>query len=134
MFLAMESYRDSCYSCRFASIHKPADITAGDFFGLASDYPEISTALGAKNGVSCLLVRSKKGRELLHKAEGRLRAVPISVEAAQFSHMQLCAPPTYSGMRKKLFEIYKKSGMMGLQRWYRARDALFFLPKLLLKK
>ena len=134
MFLAMESYRDSCYSCRFASIHKPADITAGDFFELASDYPEVSTALGAKNGVSCLLVRSKKGRELLHKAEGRLRAVPISLEAAQFSHMQLCAPPTYSDMRNKLFEIYKKSGMTGLQRWYRARDALFFLQKLLLKK
>lgn len=52
--------RDTCYNCSFKSNNRVSDITLADFWGIEKVYPEIKN----DNGVSLVLINSKKGREL----------------------------------------------------------------------
>ena len=52
--------RDSCYSCPYASINKPSDITMGDFWGIEK-YVDISNI---QKGCSMIIARTEKARNL----------------------------------------------------------------------
>lgn len=55
-----QDMRPSCYNCQFKGIRRPVDITLGDFWGVEKQFPDIDT----HNGVSCVIVQSKKGDKL----------------------------------------------------------------------
>ncbi len=58
---AFKTYsKNSCFNCQFKGKNHVADITIGDYWGIKSAMPEFN-----KNGVSIMLIRSKKGEELL---------------------------------------------------------------------
>lgn len=61
-FLGNLSLRDSCFNCKYRSLHRSSDITIADFWGLEK-------LTGKKNhtGVSMVLTNSQKGEDLLHK-------------------------------------------------------------------
>ena len=61
-FLRGETYRESCYVCKYANMKRVGDITIGDFWGVEKYYPNIHN----ENGVSCCIVNSKKGKELFN--------------------------------------------------------------------
>ena len=65
-FLSNLSLRDSCFNCKYRSLHKPSDITIADFWG-------IEKLIGKKNhtGVSMVLTHSVKGEVLLQKSTSR---------------------------------------------------------------
>lgn len=54
--------RESCYKCPFSSMHRPGDLTLGDFFGFQHTRPELEH----KEGLSLILVNSEKGHSLLN--------------------------------------------------------------------
>ena len=60
-FLTGQVLRESCYHCPFASMKRPGDITLGDFWGYQKTRPELKH----NEGLSLLLVNSKKGEELV---------------------------------------------------------------------
>ena len=62
-FMAEQTNRFSCYNCQYACAHRASDITIGDLWGAAAPAGDCS------NGVSLVVVHSKKGRELLSWAE-----------------------------------------------------------------
>lgn len=51
--------RSSCYNCKFKGENSWADITIGDYWGVNKESP-----VYAKEGVSLVLVRTRKGEEL----------------------------------------------------------------------
>lgn len=51
------SLRESCFSCRYRTKNRAADITVADFWGLEKYYPE----LPSKQGVCAIQVNSSKG-------------------------------------------------------------------------
>ena len=53
--------RPGCYSCNFRGENHKSDITVCDFWGLEKNMPGYNP-----DGVSALLVRSEKGRELIN--------------------------------------------------------------------
>ena len=65
-FLSNLSLRDSCFNCKYRSLHKPSDITIADFWG-------IEKLIGKKNhtGVSMVLTHSGKGEALVQKSSSR---------------------------------------------------------------
>lgn len=65
-FLSNLSLRDSCFNCKYRSLHKPSDITIADFWG-------IEKLIGKKNhtGVSMVLTHSDKGEALVQKSSSR---------------------------------------------------------------
>ncbi len=65
-FIASDCYRESCYECRFANMHRPGDLTAGDFWGISQVCPEfVSSGADLPAGISSVLVNTEKGQALL---------------------------------------------------------------------
>lgn len=61
LFLSDVALRESCYDCNFKIGNKYSDITLGDFWGVKKYYPEMYN----KNGVSCIIVNTEKGKEVI---------------------------------------------------------------------
>lgn len=126
MFMGSESYQEACYQCPYASIDKPADITAGDYFEIREDYPELLTGHNALNidlGISSMIVHSRKGNALLCEAKDLLKCVEIDLQKVVHSHSQLQRPSMYTD-RVKLLDIYRDQGFSGLDRFYRKQNFL----------
>lgn len=73
IFYSKLSLRESCYKCSYATFNKPSDITIGDFWGVEKVLP----LLDDNKGVSLVMARTDKGKELVNKIEitGILRSV-----------------------------------------------------------
>lgn len=123
MFLQMESYREGCYHCKFASINKPADITLGDFFGAEQSCPDAFESLGEcrKNGVSLVMVNTDNGGSLLSRQDMELVEVPL--KATMAAHEQLCQPSGYTDMRLSLIDKYS-NGFKNVVQAYRLETCL----------
>lgn len=52
--------REGCFSCRFKGANHRADLVLGDYWGLDPSEPGFN-----KNGVSVVVIRTEKGRELI---------------------------------------------------------------------
>ena len=68
--------RDSCYSCKFANLHRMGDITIGDFWNIKNIKPEFEDTLG----VSSVFVNSKKGKELFENICNNFELFECEVE------------------------------------------------------
>ena len=62
-FLKNFSLRESCYTCRFATIPRQGDLTIGDYWGVRAKYPEYDCD---DKGTSLILVNSGKGQTWLN--------------------------------------------------------------------
>ena len=135
LFMSMNSYRDCCYHCKFASLDKPSDVTVGDYFEIKDDYPDIyDRELKGRFSISCVLVRSSKGKELLDMCGNGLKLIPVEAEKVQASHGNLRKPSQYSSLRKSFFNTLRRSGFAGVEGYFRRRDALMVLPKIVFKR
>lgn len=90
-FFDGHTFRDSCYTCRYACTKRAFDITIGDFWGLgreisASEIPE------HKYGCSVMLPTSKKGQELLKAVSPLMNLYPRDIEEAVRGNAQLRFP------------------------------------------
>lgn len=96
-FIDGYSYRDSCYTCRYATPHRVSDVTIGDFWGLSKEveHDEI-------NGCSCILPITTKGLDLVRKSNLKLIERPI--DEAVNGNSQLRHPSPLK-RRAKLFRI-----------------------------
>ena len=100
---------ECCYSCRFASTSRCADVTLGDFWGVERLHPE----LGEKetDGVSLLLLNTDKGRAvgefLRNMPQVRWEEHPIC--AAARSNKQLTAPAQRHVWRDSFYKYLEKT-------------------------
>ncbi len=70
--------RGSCYQCDFVSKNRVGDITLGDFWGFKLAHPELKKE--DKYGISCVLINSRKGMDLLSSANNILSLHKSSLE------------------------------------------------------
>lgn len=69
LFLADVALRESCFNCNFKLGNKYSDITLGDFWGIKDKYPEMYD----KNGVSAIIINSKKGSRIFELISDELK-------------------------------------------------------------
>ncbi len=67
------SIHKTCSQCHFRSVYRPSDITMGDFHGLKKMYPSIEQY----KGLSCLIVNSRKGEDILKFLNLDLIEIPL---------------------------------------------------------
>ena len=108
-------YRDSCYKCPYANENRPADITLGDYWGIEKQHPELLGKNGwdESKGISCVIINTKKGKELLEHADCDIRVTTF--EKIKKGNAQL-TEPSKEGKRSEIFGIYKQFGWKGLQK------------------
>lgn len=114
LFLDGEIYRSSCYSCPYASKDRIGDVTIGDYWGVDKYSPELLSENGGrfdvKSGVSCVLVNSEKGKEILDLVTDSLELEKIDLSKVLILNTQLREPAKHTSARDKVFKAYLKEG------------------------
>lgn len=112
LFLPNIILRPSCYQCPFACLHRPSDITIGDFWGIENSMPEFEDA----KGVSLVLTSTPKGRLLLQSVEDRLDV--RSVRPEQGMQWNLKKPSVPSPKTDAFWADYQAHGFEYVVRKY----------------
>ena len=60
-YMYADSYRESCYQCKYTNINRVSDITLGDFWGIE----KLDTTLNVSHGCSAVIINTIKGESLL---------------------------------------------------------------------
>ena len=81
--------RESCYRCRFACEERIADITLGDYWGIAKVHPEFD----ARRGASLILANTDKGIQSVKAAQNHMVLVPSALKDMQRYNGNLKSPP-----------------------------------------
>ena len=102
-FLHGDIYRDSCYTCPYASLNRPGDFTMGDFWGVE----KLGLELQTREGCSLVLTNTPRGQALLEDLGDVLRLEEVTLEQACRGNVQLSHPPALSGERPRLIREYE---------------------------
>ena len=126
LFLRGESYRASCYQCPFACPQRAGDITLGDFWGIENVHPQMLKENGgdldSRAGVSCLLVNTPAGEQLLENWGSALQRLPSTPEMIGRNNTQLNRPSQHTPFRDQVATLWEKGGYAALyRRWTRRR-------------
>ena len=77
-FLFCESFRESCYTCKYANIDRIGDVTIGDFWGFRNFYK--GKAINYRKGVSVCIFNTEKGLTLLNDIQNKFFVFDSSIE------------------------------------------------------
>ncbi len=127
-FLDGETYRDSCYCCPYACPKRVGDITIGDYWGIKDYDPQLLVENGGvfdiKEGISCLIVNNKRGKELLKNFGDNIQKEIVDIRHVMQINKQLQEPAKYTKMRKKIFSTYTKKGYSAVEKMFKIQWSL----------
>ena len=104
-FLAPLTFRDSCFSCRYATISRCGDFTLGDFWGLGND-----SGLELGKGVSAVLLNTEKAIAVWNEIKGQCVCVKRDIVEAQKGNGQLQVPSVKHCNYEKFVSLYPSVG------------------------
>ena len=132
LFLEGDIYRENCYSCKYASNHRPGDITLGDYWGIEKEHPDYLVARGGKfdecKGVSCMILNTMKAKKFVEKYEDRIQYQESTFEKVAKQNGQLVHPTPYSERRSQILELFMKSGYGAIDKWFINRLGFKMVP------
>lgn len=121
-FMEGEFCRESCYHCPYACANRVGDLTIGDYWGVERYDPQLLRENGGElethKGISCLLVNTDAGQELLDVYGQAIKCFPISIENIMKINTQLRKPAEHSQLREKLLRKFAKEGYSGIEEMY----------------
>ncbi len=100
-FLTGDIYRKSCYICPYASSNRTGDFTIGDYWGIEKAHPEVDN----KDGVSLILVNSKKGMGIIDKID--LKLIKSNLNKARNQNGQLNHSTHKSDRRDEILKLFR---------------------------
>lgn len=121
-FVKGYTYRDSCYNCKYAQSNRPGDITIGDYWGVEDEEKEYiqTNSIRVENGVSCVLVNSRKGQEFLNENETLFSINETELSKIVVHNEQLRNPSGLPDKREKLLDAYRQNGYYAFEKIMRA--------------
>lgn len=119
MFLEGMIYRKSCYNCKYASGSRYSDLTIGDYWGVEKYHADIFSTEKIGRGISCVLINTDKGKNLLNK--GDLELYKTVYSQVRDNNMQLYKPVDFPTDWDSIFSSYKKSGYKEIEKYYKKR-------------
>lgn len=105
LFYRHNILRPSCHKCNYANIHRPADITIADFWGVDKVAPDFLD----KKGVSLAIINNQKGKEWFEEVKNDLQIVDCSLEDCVKYTYTLSQPTPEGENRKEFWEDYKEN-------------------------
>lgn len=103
-FMKGITFRRSCYHCKFACSKRVADITLGDFWGLASDALD-----GYKGKISLALLNTPKGSQVFETCKELFNWEYRNVEEAFAGNDQLRRPCSYSESAFVFHNVFERT-------------------------
>ena len=105
LFYSKAALNEKCYSCKYASLDRPGDITIGDFWGIERVMPDFYD----EKGVSLVITNTEKGEKLFELAKASIVYRESNVNDCL--QPNLCRPTEKSADRDKFLLDYKKHGI-----------------------
>lgn len=105
-FLQCLTFRESCYTCRYATSARVSDITIADFWGLGND-----AGFEKGKGVSVCLVNTEKGKSFFSNMEPLMHVVKRDVVEAIIGNGQLQCPSRKNVNYDKFRRLYPQLGL-----------------------
>ncbi len=103
LFMDGATYRESCYSCSFASGGRCGDVTMGDL-GSYRAYPNFH----AHEATSVVLLNNQRGQELWTSCGCAFHTVEVAFEKEQKTNHQLSAPSKRPALRDSIYQELQK--------------------------
>lgn len=103
-FLNDITLRPSCYRCSFKGINRCSDITLADAWGINYHNEQMYN----KDGVSLVVIQSKKGKEKFHKILNKLKIEDIGEEFIKSRNINAYYPVIKDFRRKKFFKMLNR--------------------------
>lgn len=100
MFLYNYDLRNTCYNCNFKKVKRNSDITVADFWGIKDVNPEMYN----ENGVSALLINSKKGKEIFKNIKKHITYSVQNIDEIKINNPSYIKSSEYNEKRKEFFE------------------------------
>jgi len=132
-FLDGKTYRECCYTCKYASSHSLADITIGDFWGVETAHPEFFD----RKGVSAVLINTTKGEKAIESVKDSFYFIESTFDIVAKGNLNLRTPTPrpkirdiiYTDINDESIDIFEKSYFK-----IRLRQYLFVYIKIFAKK
>ena len=100
--------RPSCFHCKYRDKSGVGDFRVGDFWGIQK-----SDDFWNPKGVSCILLRTKHGEELLQKCRDvKFELFETTYEKASNNNNKVNKPEKLYKLRQEFAEIYKNEGLV----------------------
>lgn len=122
LFLEGIIYRESCYTCPYASLNRPGDITLGDFWGAERENLPFAT----DKGCSLVIVNSDKGKKAFERSHGMHR-IEIDAETAIRKNEQLRHPSHRNSKRDAIIDCYQRMSPEEMQRIYLSENKMGYI-------
>ena len=103
LFYSNLDLRPSCYVCKYANLHRDADITIGDYWGVEKVHK-----IYDNNGTSLLIVNSDKGDKMLSSLAGSCKLIPSDIKLAMQRGIK--RPVRMPENRDEFWKLYHASG------------------------
>lgn len=99
-FLLGNTYRESCYTCRYSNLNRVSDITLGDFWGIETCHPEFTD----KNGVSVVLLNTEKAELFFNKLKNNISFTESNINEASEENDNLKNPTKRPEIRNTIYQ------------------------------
>lgn len=110
-------FRESCYSCKYATKQRHSDFTIGDYWGVNKIHPE----LRAENGASVMIITGRKALATISELSRYLRMTESNFESAQIENHQLISSSKKDKQYDTLFSDYNRNGPEKFNHEYRKK-------------
>ena len=119
LFLDGDTYRENCYSCKYAGALRPSDLTIGDYWGIEVEHPELlkKKQYEERYGISCILANTDKGIMVCEGINNQILA-ESTFEKVSNKNGQLKEPSRKSIKRDYVLDLYTQNGYRNLDMWF----------------
>ena len=84
LFYSGLGFKESCYTCSYASMERVSDITLGDFWGIEKRKPDLDD----NKGLSFVMINTVKGQSLFEEAKDEIMAYQTPVDWTEQPHLK----------------------------------------------
>ncbi len=120
LFLNCQTFRDSCYHCKFAGTKRPGDISLCDYWGIEDEHPDFVKEVEKEGlaGISAIMVNTNAGLAFFERLKQEFLLRESTVEQVAKHNPQLQAPSVKTAERKQVMDCYRQSGYQGVDDFY----------------
>ncbi|MCM1028060.1 MAG: Coenzyme F420 hydrogenase/dehydrogenase, beta subunit C-terminal domain [Pseudoflavonifractor sp.] len=109
LFLGDRLQRPSCFECPYNTLHRPGDITLGDFWGIGRLFPDADD----NKGISLVITNNARGQELWERIADKTTFFTSDIDTAIAGNKVLVKHLPSSKARDEFYHDYVSLGYDG---------------------
>lgn len=120
LFLNCVTFRDNCYSCKFASPERVGDISLCDYWGIDEIHPTFVETVSKERlcGVSAVMINTDNGAKLMGRIKDQILQIDTDYYSVRKFNPQLNHPSVCTTEHDKVMGLYAQLGYEAVDQYY----------------